>query len=135
MKFEGDGIKAIIKTAPFDAAKHKLDYDEKYLIKIDRKTYYGGYGFIPKTYISNVVLTIGSDTVAIPPAAYSDLYNVNLTYMDKGVQRTANGIYRSKDMHKIYLYLFCRDNTGNYEVTWIIQDKKYFRRVIDYGFL
>src|SRR5215210_1565511 len=54
MKFEGDDIKAEIHTAPFDASKHKLDYDEKYLIKIDRKTYYGGYGFLPKTSISQV---------------------------------------------------------------------------------
>jgi hypothetical protein len=23
---------------------------------------------------------------------------------------------------------------GGYEVTWIIEDKKYLRRVIDYGF-
>lgn len=135
MKFEGDDIKASIITAPFDAAKHKLDYDEKYLIKIDRKTYYGGYGSVPKTYISQVLVTIGNDTVAIPPVAYSDLYNLNLTYMDKGVQRTTNGIYRSKDMHKLYLYILCKDKTGNYEVTWIIQDKKYLRRVLDYGFM
>jgi hypothetical protein len=132
MKFEGDDIKALVTIAPFDPAKHKLAYDEKYLIKIDRKPYYGGYGSVPKTYISQVIVTIGGDTVAIPSAAYSDLYNLNLTYTDKGVQRTANGVYRSKDGHRIYLYLLCRDKTGNYEVTWVIQDKKYLRRVLDY---
>lgn len=132
MKFEGDDIKATVTIAPFDAAKHKLDYDEKYLIKIDRKTYYGGYGSLPKTYISQVIVTIGGDTVAIPPSAYGDLHNLNLSYNDKGVQRTANAIYRSKDGHKIYLYLLCRDGTGSYEVTWVIRDKKYLRRVLDY---
>jgi hypothetical protein len=132
MKFEGDDIKASVNTSPFDPSKHKLDYDEKYLIKIDRKTYYGAYGTLPKTYISHVTITVGNDTIVIPPAAYADLYNLNLTYMDKGVQRTGNGIYVSKDGHKIYFYLLCRDTTGSYEVTWVIQDKKYLRRVLDY---
>jgi len=135
MNFEGDGIKASIKLSPFDASKHKLYYDEKYLIKIDKKTYYGGYSNIPKTYISNITLSIGTYSVAIPAAAYSDLFNLNLTYMDKGTLRSRNGIYTSKDSRRIYLYLFCKDDTGSYEVTWVIQDGKYLRRVLDYGFL
>ena len=135
MNFEGDNIKATIKLSPFDVSKHKLDYDEKYLIRIDRKTYYGGYSSIPKTYISKITLTIDNDSISIPAAAYADLYNLNLTYTDKGILRSRNGIYKSKDGHRIYLYLFCKDATGSYEVTWIIQDKKYLRRVIDYGFM
>ena len=135
MNFEGDNIKASIKLLPFDKTKHKLDYDEKYLIRIDRKTYYGDYGKIPKTYIGNISIIEDNDTVAIPPAAYTDLYNLNLTYTDKGTLRSRNGIYKSKDGHRIYLYLFCKDATGSYEVTWIVQDKKYLRRVLDYGFM
>jgi hypothetical protein len=135
MNFEGDNIKATIKLSSFNAGKHKLDYDEKYLIRIDRKTYYGGYSNIPKTYISRITLTIGNDSVAIPPVAYADLYNLNLTYTDKGTFRSRNGIYKSKDGHRIYMYLFCKDATGSYEVTWVVQDKKYLRRVLDYGFM
>lgn len=135
MKFEGNDVKATVTIAPFDAAKHKMDYDEKYLIKIDRKTYYGGYGSVPKTYIRRLSVFMGNDTIAIPPTAYSDLYNLNLTYNDKGVPRTANGIYFSKDGRKIYLYLLSKDGTGSYEVTWVIEDKKYLRRVLDYGIL
>jgi hypothetical protein len=138
MTFQGDRIKAIIKIAPFDPAKHKLTYDEKHLVKIDKKTYYGDYGKIPKTYISNVTLIVRGDTFQLPPAAYDDLYNLNLTYSDKGVQRTTNAIYISRDTQRIYLYLFSKDNSGSYEVTWIIQDmkgRKYLRRVLDYGFM
>src|SRR5688572_18722917 len=136
MNFEGDGIKATVVTAPFDAARHKLIYDEKYLVKIDRKTYYGNYGRLPGKYISRVTLMIGRDTIPIPSPAYSDLFNLNLTYLDKtGTQRSANGIYRSKDGRRIYLYLFSKDNTGSYEVTWVIQDKKYLRRIVDFGFM
>lgn len=133
--FEGEGIKAKVTIAPFNPSKHKLQFDEKYLIKIDRRPYYGNYGNTPKTEISVVSIIIGKDTVAIPPMAYSDLYNLNFTYSDKGVQRTTDAVYKSKDGHTIYLYLFSKDNTGSYEVTWIIQDGKYLRRVLDYGFM
>ena len=135
MTFEGNEIKATVTTAPFEAWKHKIDYDEQYPIKIDKKPYYGNYGSMPKTYIKQVSIVIGKDSVIIPPAAYSDLYNLNLAYNDKGTQKTTNGIYLSPNSHRIYLYLFCKDNSGSYEVTWIIYDKKYVRRVLDYGFM
>jgi hypothetical protein len=133
--FDGDGIKAKVKISPFDPSKHKLSYDEKYLVRIDRKPYYGNYLEVPKTQISDVLVIINKDTVFIPPAAYNDLFNLNFTYLDKGVERTTDAVYKSKDGHKIYLYLFSKDKTGSYEVTWIIQDGKYLRRVLDYGFM
>jgi hypothetical protein len=133
--FEGEGIKAKVKIAVFDPAKHKLSFDEKFLVRIDRRPYYGDYGNTPKTGISEVSLIINNDTVFIPPAAYSDLYNMRFTYSDQGVERTRDAVYKSKDGRKIYLYLFSKDDTGSYEVTWIIQDKKYLRRVLDYGLM
>lgn len=135
MEFSGDGIKAKVTIVPFDPAAHKLMYDEKTLTKIDKRTYYGNYGSVPQTSISSVVMIIGGDTVEVPPIAYQDLHNLNFTYNDKGTQRTRNGVFKSKDGHKVYLYLFSKDNTGSYEVTWIFVDKKYFRRVLDYGFM
>jgi hypothetical protein len=133
--FEGDGIKAKVKISPFDPSKHKLSYDEKYLVRIDRKPYYGNYLQVPKTQISDVSVIINKDTVFIPPTAYNDLYNLNFTYLDKGVERTTDAVYKSKDGRKVYLYLFSKDKTGSYEVTWIIEDGKYLRRVLDYGFM
>ncbi len=135
MEFVGGGIKVSVHTAPFDSSKHKLQFDEKYLIKIDKRPYYGNYGNIPLTTISNITMTVDGDTVVIPEFAYNDLHNINFEYTNKGVKRTTNGVYRSKDGHRIYIYLFSKDNSGSYEVTWIIQDKKYLRRVLDYGFM
>jgi hypothetical protein len=133
--FEGNGIKAEVKTAPFDPAKHKLNYDDKYLVRIDRRPYYGNYGKVPKTEISNVMLIIRGDTINIPPTAYNDLFNLNFTYLDKGLERTTDAVYISKVGQRVYLYLFSKDNTGSYEVTWIIQDRRYLRRILDYGFM
>ncbi len=135
MTFAAAEIKATITTAPFVVGKRRLDYDEGYLIRIDKKTYYGGYSTLPKTAIKSIIIVLGKDTVIIPPTAYADLYNLNFAYSDKGTQRTTNGIYRSSNPFRFYLYLFCKDNTGSYEVTWIIQNKKYLRRVLDYGFM
>lgn len=133
--FEGGGIKAKVKIGVFDPSKHKLIFDEKYLVRIDRKPYYGNYLVTPKTQIAEVSMIINNDTVFIPPAAYNDLFNLNFTYLDKGIERTTDAVYKSKDGRKVYLYLFCKDKTGSYEVTWIIQDRKYLRRVLDYGFM
>jgi len=133
--FDGDGIKAKVKIAPFNPAKNKLYYEDKYLIKIDRRPYYGDYGSVPKTYISEVSMIVNNDTVFIPALAYSDLFNLHFTYTDKSAERTTDAIYLSKDGHYIYLYLFCKNNSGSYEVTWIIQDNKYLRRVLDYDIM
>lgn len=135
--FKGDTIYAEVKIVPFDAAKHKFTYDDddKTVIRIDRRTYYGNYGKMPSTSIGSVRMVIGGDTISVPPLAYQDLHNMRFTYIDKGAERTRDALYVSKDGRKIYLYLLCIDNTGSYEVTWIFWDKKYYRRVLDYGFL
>ncbi len=135
INFDAPDIKVKITTAPFDATKHKIDDDEGYPIRIDKKTYYGNFGTMPKRYINSFTVVMGKDTVAMPAAAYADLYNLNFDYTDKGTKKSVNGIYRSANTHRLYLYLFCKDNTGSYEVTWIIYDKKYVRRVLDYGFM
>lgn len=136
MTFEGESIKVFVTTIPFDEKKHKLDYDEKYLIKIDKRTYYGGYPKLPKTQVTNISLVMGKDTIAIPPAAYTDLFNLNLTYKDKtGKERSTNGIYLSKMDNRVYIYLFSKDESGSYEVTFVIHARKYVRRVLDYDFM
>ncbi|HYF30922.1 MAG TPA: hypothetical protein VD993_07370 [Chitinophagaceae bacterium] len=135
--FSGDNIQVTIKAVPFDESKHKLQfYNKEHLVRINGKPYYGNYGEIPSTVISSVTVLIGKDTVAIPAAAYADLYEPDFTYLDgSGVVKSYNKVYLSPDKSKIYIYMLNRDNTGSYEVTWVIKDKQYLRRVIDFGFL
>jgi hypothetical protein len=134
MIFEAADVKVRVTTGFFDPSKHKLGLSEKYLVKIDNKGYYGNYGQTPRTSIASVTVIVGTDTIPIPQVAFGDLYNPNFTYRDNsGVLRSSNGVYRSKDNHKLYIYLLTRDDSGSYEVTWVIQDKKYLRRVLDYG--
>lgn len=80
-------------------------------------------------------MVIDKDTVAIPPSAYFDLYNPIFAFYDKGVQKSQDKVYLSNDGRRVYVYLLKQEAGGSYEVTWVIQDKKYIRRVVDFGFL
>jgi hypothetical protein len=136
ISFANENLQATIKGGVFDKTKHKLSfYEEKYLVKIDNKPYFGDYGKVPKTTIEEVTVIINRDTIVIPPAAYADLYNPIFTYREGGVEKSYNSIYLSADGRKIYVYMLKREAGGSYEVTWVIQDKKYLKRVVDFGFL
>ena len=133
--FEGNSITVTITAGNFDASKHKLLYSDKYLIRIDNKAYYGRYTEVPKHNIASVQVMIDKDSILIPPTAYFDLYNPAFTYTDGDKLKTFAGVYQSADKRKVYIYMLNRDELGSYEVTWVIQDKKYLRRIVDYGFL
>lgn len=134
MSFESEKVKVVITTGRFEPSKHKLTRDQDHVVKIDNKPFYGNYGEMPNNHIQSVTVLIDKDTIAIPPTAYADLCNVNFTYRDKGgTERSNNGVYLSKDNRKVYVYLLNKDGQGGYEATWVIQDKKFLRRVLDYG--
>jgi hypothetical protein len=139
--FEGNGLQVKIKAGVFDASKHKLTYytnsdnNRKYLTKIDNKAYFGNYGKVPETTIESVTVIAGADTLNIPKEAYADLYNPIFSYTENGVQKYINNVYLSADGKNVYIYMLKREAGGSYEVTWVIQDGKYTRRVVDFGFL
>ncbi len=137
MKFGGNDLQVTITAGNFDKAKHKLTYyDEKHLVKIDNKPYFGNYGKVPSRFIESVTVIIGRDTVKIPPLAFSDLYNPTFAYMDaSGSSKSHNGVFISPDGRRIYIYMLNREAGSSYEVTWVIQDKAYLRRVVDFGLL
>jgi hypothetical protein len=137
MKFQGNDVSVTIKAGLFNPAKHKLGfYEETFLMKIDGKPYYGNYGKVPKTTIESVTVLVGKDTIAIPAIAYSDLHNPSFSYRDaSGTERTLNSVYFSPDKRTMYIYMLNKEDKGSYEVTWVIQDKKYLRRVLDFNLL
>jgi hypothetical protein len=135
ISFDSNQIHVTIRSAPFFATKHKLAKEGDHIVKIDNKPFYGNYGRMPSTTIAKILVLIGKDTVDIPQSAFFDLYNPGFTYPDAaGTRRTKDAVYLSGDKHTFYIYMLNKDDTGSYEVTWVIQDKKYLRRVIDWGF-
>jgi hypothetical protein len=135
MIFEGNNIQVTIRTGVFFPSKHKMMYVEKHLLRIDNHPYYGGtYGIAPQTTIQSITVVVGADTVAIPPNAYSDLYDPQFSFNEGGSTRSRNGVFLSNDKHTFYIYML-NINGGGSEFTWVIRDKQYLRRVVDFGFL
>ncbi len=136
ISFGGDQVSVTMRAGVFLPTRHKLNYYDKYLVRIDNKPYVGYYGRVPTTTLGSLLVTVGGDTVTIPNEAYSDIYDPVFTYEDASGQiRSHNNVYFSADHSKIYIYLLNTSVPGGYEVTWVIADKKYVRRVVDYGFL
>jgi hypothetical protein len=135
MQFSDGNIQVNIRTAAFNPAKHKLQVVDKHLLRIDGKPYYeANIGDQPHTYIESITVVVGKDTVPIPPTAYADLYEPKFSFNQGGATRTRNGVYISNDKHTFYIYMLNIDN-GGCEYTWVIRDKQYLRRVVDFGFL
>ena len=135
MTFEDGNIQVTIKTGVFFPTKHKMMYMEKHLVRIDGKPYYGGnYGEPPRATIEAITVVIGKDTVSIPSTAFFDLYDPKFSFNQSGSTRTRNGVYLSNDRHTFYIYMLNIENGGS-EYTWVIRDKQYLRRVVDFGFL
>lgn len=135
VKYANDHIQVIVRTSVFLAAKHKLMQQEGHLLRIDSKPYYGGvYGEQPHITIQSITVLVDKDTVPIPPAAYIDLFDPKFGYNENGATRTRNGVFLSNDKHTFYIYMLNPDNKG-VEYTWVIRDKQYARRVVDFGFL
>ena len=85
----------------------------------------GTDGGLPTRTINWYILLLEKFTISIPTTKMNDLYNPNLF---------ATNVYFSRDRKRLYIDMINSDGAGGYEVTWIIQDKKYSRRVIGYGF-
>lgn len=135
MVFEGENIQVTIRTGVFFPSKHKMMFNEKHLLRIDGRPYYGGnYGDPPKTTIESITVLIGKDTIPIPANAFSDLYDPKFSFAQSGATRTRNNVYLSVDKHTFYIYMLNVENGGS-EFTWVIRDKQYLRRVVDFGFL
>ncbi|HEY4108529.1 hypothetical protein [Puia sp.] len=135
VKYSNDNIQVTIKTGIFFPSKHKLMMQEGHLLRIDGKPYYGGIiGQPPHTTIESITVLVGKDTVAVPPTAYFDLYDPKFSFRENGETRSRNGVFLSNDKHSFYIYLLNIDNKG-VEYTFVIRDKQYLRRVVDWGFL
>jgi hypothetical protein len=135
MIFEGINMQVTIRTGVFFPSRHKMMFVDKHLLRIDNHPYYGGtYGMAPQTTVESITVVVGKDTVPIPATAYNDLFDPQFSFNQGGETRSRNGVYLSNDKHTFYIYML-NVNSGGSEFTWVIRDKQYLRRVVDFGFL
>lgn len=135
ISFLKDTFLITITTTEFDSIGHKFQYyDEKYLVKIDNKGFWGSGTKKPEKKIQSVTAIIGMDTIHIPAMALADLYEPELSYEEGGKLKSYCRVYESLDKQNLYIYMLNGAGKNRYEVTWIIQNKQYLRRVVDLGY-
>ena len=134
VQFSKDNLQVKIISGKFDQSKHKIQYYDNYVARIDNKAFYGINGVMPKKTIESIVAIFGRDTINIPAVAFSDLYEPLFCGPNNGEIKCNCAAYISNDKRRIYIYMLSSSGKGGYEVTWVLQDKQYLRRVIDYGF-
>jgi len=137
MSLDDGNIQVTVRTGVFFPSKHKMMYAEKHLLRIDNHPYYGGtYGIAPQTTIESITVVVGKDTVAIPSTAYNDLFDPQFSFSQSGSTRSRNGVFLSADKRSNTFYIFMLNITGGgSEFTFVIRNKQYLRRVVDFGFI
>ncbi len=135
ISFLKDTMLITITTTDFDSIGHKFQYyDDKYLIKIDNKGFWGSGTKKPEKKIESVTAILNKDTICIPAIAFVDLYEPALSYEEEGKLKSYCRVYQSLDKQNLYIYMLNGEGKNRYEVTWIIQNKQYLRRVVDLGY-
>lgn len=136
LELSSQDIHVRITSGTFNQNSHKIQRYDQYVVRIDNKPFYGVNGQMPRKTIASMAVMIGTDSVNIPSSAYEDLYEPRFCASNGGGGKVScnTRVFLSADGHRVYIYMLNSSGKGGYEVTWVIEDKKYLRRVIDYDF-
>lgn len=139
MTFKRENVTVVLRIKPFDKSKYTIKRDKDgHIVALNNKHVFGrDYdNEPPSTVMQSVMVVIGTDSVRLPPAACENLFQPRICEPG-GARETKDScpkIFISDDKKRIYIFSWHSDGAGFYEVTWIIQDKKYLRRVVDFGY-
>lgn len=134
-----------VYVSAFDTVGHPLTYSnrrQKVLTKIDGQPFWGTNGELPARKVRDVFFVLHSHLlVDFPPEAFTGIYEPPLCTWDynpvgKIVHREALAspnlrLFHSTTTNHHYLYLLNGEGENRYEVTWIVEDGRYLRRVVD----
>ncbi|MFI5158056.1 MAG: SH3 domain-containing protein [Sphingobacteriales bacterium] len=121
-----DSVTVVVKSNLFNPLKHKLIYssvpgEQRVLIKIAGRHFWGTDGEMPKKVISLVKVVKNNVLIILPKNTFDDLYEPSF--------RTLK-VYFGKN-NVMYIEMDNSDGAGAYTIIWIIKDGKYFSRYID----
>lgn len=92
-------------------------------------------GQVPATRIKEIRLLFGRyGLMHLPDSAFADLCGPKYCgkYTKRGNPIASHcKVLRSGDKSRVYLYMRNGEGSGQYEVTWVVQDRKYHTRVVD----
>jgi hypothetical protein len=123
--FKRDSIIVVICSGNFVPKNYKLTYTDRFITKINGKFPYGVDGEKPTKIIKNIIVIIAKDTIKVPQSAFADLFEPTLYN---------TSVLISKDRKRIYICMSNSDGAGWYEVTFVIENKRYKQRILDNSF-
>lgn len=120
-------ITVTITKGKFEPKKHKLEFygKDKWLTKIDGRTFLGTDGGIPEWEYKSVEILNNGKKIIIPAEDLKAIYQPNLN------NTVVN--YDQKN-ETIYIHSANSDGAGGYDVLWVIKKGTYMKRHLMYGF-
>jgi hypothetical protein len=88
-----------------------------------------------KPRIKEVLLIHYKFGLFLPDSAIKDIYDpvfcLHCTKKERPIASDCR-VFQSEDRRRIYIYMLNGYGNNRYEVTWVIQDSKYYTRIIDF---
>jgi hypothetical protein len=88
-----------------------------------------------KSQIKEVLLMQYKFGLFLPDSAIKDIYDpifcLCCTKKERPIASDCR-VFQSEDRRRIYIYMLNGYDNNRYEVTWVIQDSKYYTRIIDF---
>jgi len=153
--FLSDGIiKNEIASFSLKAQNSSGNFQKTRVNEITLKKCSNSYVFFEKGNIwaSEITVSIESENVALKPrikevllmhykfgfflpdSAIKDIYDpifcLRCTKREKPIASDCR-VFQSEDRRRLYIYMLNGYKSNRYEVTWVIQDSKYYTRIID----
>lgn len=142
MIFQNGEVTVEMEIEPFKKSSHVVSYSNypdsktKYVYAIDHAPYWGHDGGVPTNQFKKLACRFGATTINLPQKALRGLYGHKYTGFGNDIKATEKycSVYRTQDKKRYYLFMWFSDGAGAYEVTWIFENGKYLRRVVDTGY-
>jgi hypothetical protein len=129
-----------VYASAFDSSKHSIllkDVSSSEVL-IDNNLAWGVGDKMPNRQIDSVFFVAHAHfLVKFPAAAFRGLYEPHFCNVaqkaGKGdsINSVYNRVFQSADGRRIYIYMINGEGANRYEVTWIVENSKYYGRVVD----
>jgi hypothetical protein len=132
-----------LSSTKFDTAGHRImqDSTDWPLLEIDSVLSFGTFTNIPKSKIKSVEYIFNNQRISLPERAIAGVYEPNFAFYNNKGERLKSlteypqtalcKVFQSLDKKRIYIHMQNSDAMSAYEITWVIQNNKYLRRIID----
>jgi hypothetical protein len=118
-----DSLTVEFMITPFRPAQHLLRKENDWIQKIDGKRPLGTDGEMPVEKLTRLRVVIGDHAVAIPAAAWDNLYDPTF--------ETCNVLVDARTGFMYIDLVSDRSAAGGYEIVWIFKNDRYIKRYVD----